>query len=310
MKQTADHTLQSKEQFALRLAMYGNLFMGAAGVLAAALSNSQAILLDGMFSMIGFTAAIIAQRVSKRALSEPDRERPFGYALDESIFTTFRSLSLLGLVTFAIISALINIIAYFRGAVPLELNYGPMAIYFTVIGVTCFGLWFFHWQAWRSTGRKSDILRLESTSFAFDGAITAAAGVGLLGIQFFKDGPLAVIAPIGDSIIVLFLCAFAVLPYFRNFMSSLGELAGVTAAPKFIAAARRGIRGPLANWQGKLLDLTVLKAGRLFYVAVYLEPAEPISAEQVDKLSDEMTKALQASMGNVDVMVVISRRGR
>lgn len=294
----------------MRLATFGNLFMAGAGVLAAAVSNSQAILLDGMFSLIGFTAAIIAQRVSKRALAEPDRERPFGYALDESIFTTFRSLSLLGLVTFAIISALINIFRYISGVSPTPLNYAPMTIYFAVIGVTCFGLWLFHWNAWRSTGRKSDILRLESTSFAFDGAITAAAGIGLLGIQYFKDGPLSVIAPIGDSIIVLFLCVLAVLPYYRNFTSGLGELAGVTAAPKHVATARRGVRPLLANWHVRLVDISVLKAGRLFYVAVYLEPIEPVSAEQVDKMSDEFTDTLVGLMGNVEVMIVISRRGR
>ena len=109
MAQAADPVLQSKERTALGFAIYGNLFMAGAGVLAAFLSNSQAILLDGMFSLIGFGAALIARRVSKRASGGPDRIHPFGYALEEPIFTTFRALSLLGLVTFAIINSSISI---------------------------------------------------------------------------------------------------------------------------------------------------------------------------------------------------------
>lgn len=302
--------LQDKERTALGFAIIGNLFMAGAGILAAILSNSQAILLDGMFSMIGFGAAVIARRVSKRAMIGPDRRRPFGYALDEPIFTTFRSLSLLGLVSFAIINAVFSIGRYITGSTPAPLNYGPMGIYFGVICITCTGLWYFHWHAWRVTGRKSDILRLESTSFAFDGAITAAAGIGLMGIRYLQDGPLAVLAPIGDSIIVLFLCCFAIAPYFRNLKASLAELAGATAAPAHVATARRSIRDHLASQHLKLVDLSVMKAGRTFYVTLYLDPSEPQNAEQIDKLSVELKDILSATMGSVYVLAILSRKGR
>lgn len=305
-----EQTLLNKEQFALKMAMFGNLFMAAAGFVAAALSNSQAIMLDGMFSLIGFAAAVIARRIAKNALAAPDKKRPFGYSMDESIFTTFRSLSLLGLVFFAVANALVNIVGYYNGAVPEPLNYAPMSIYFAVIGLTCFALWFFHWQAWRKTGRKSEILRLESTSFAFDGAITAAAGIGLIGFPYLLDGPFAVVVPIGDSIIVLFLCGFAFLPYLRNLTSSIGELAGVTAAPKQIARARRGVRDLLAKQKMRLVDLSVQKSGRTFFIMLYLQPPHPMSAEDVDQLTDDLSARLSDLMGNVYVVVVLSRKGR
>ncbi|MCP4207699.1 MAG: hypothetical protein GY767_11710, partial [Shimia sp.] len=58
-------TIKAREMRALSIAMAGSLFMGGAGVLAAILSNSTAIMMDGLFSLIGFTSAFIGRKISK-----------------------------------------------------------------------------------------------------------------------------------------------------------------------------------------------------------------------------------------------------
>ena len=88
---TDQKTGQQIERRALVISMWANLFMGVTGVICAVLSHSNAILVDGLFSTIGFTAAVVGRRISARAEDGPDRFRPFGYAADEAIFTTFRS---------------------------------------------------------------------------------------------------------------------------------------------------------------------------------------------------------------------------
>lgn len=85
---------------------------------ASILSNSNAIMMDGLFSLIGFTSAVLGRRISQRIDAGPDKLRPFGYAADEAIFSTLRSLSLLGLVLFAITSALKSIYNYLNGLPP------------------------------------------------------------------------------------------------------------------------------------------------------------------------------------------------
>ena len=126
------------EQRALAISKWGNLFMGTVGVVAAVLSNSSAVLVDGLFSLIGFTAAVIGARISARVHLAPSRSRPIGYAADEAIYQTFRALSLLGLIFFAVGSAILNIADYVRGGEIDELNYGPLLAYFVVICVVCF----------------------------------------------------------------------------------------------------------------------------------------------------------------------------
>lgn len=263
------------ESRALVIGMCGNLFMAAAGITAAVLSNSMAILTDGLFSLIGFTAAFLGRRISRTVTLGPDRLRPFGYAADEALFATFRSLSLLGLVFFAVATASMNIYDYLTGGPVPHLVFEPMVIYFSVIGLTCFLLWATHYLTWRRSGRTSDILRLEAKAAMFDGIITAAAAIGLGAVHLYRDGFLAPIAPIGDSIVVLVLCLFAVGQYRRDLVAGMGELAGVTATPATLATARRAIRTAVAQDGGTLNDLSVIKQGRSHLVTVYYNPGRP-----------------------------------
>ncbi|WP_170478186.1 cation transporter [Ruegeria arenilitoris] len=301
------HELESR---AMNVGMAGNLFMAAAGIVAAYYSHSQAILVDGLFSLIGFTAAVFGKRVARSAQKKPDKFRPYGYAGDEALFTTFRSLSLLGLVVFAISNAALSIAGYLNGEAQPELVFAPMVGYFVVVGLTCLMLWGFHTRSWLKTGKQSDVLRLEKKAAAFDGIITFAAAVGLLGIHFLKDGFLAPIAPVGDSIIVLVLCATVIVQYIKDFMSGVQELAGATAAPQQIAAARRTVRGTLRDDGGTLVDLSVSKLGRGYTIMVYYDPQHPCLAAQIDQLTLQLQADLSAIFDSLDIIVVVSQQGR
>lgn len=298
------------ENRSLALSMWGNVFMGLSGLVAGTLANSNAIMLDGLFSLIGFAAALLGRRVSRRVADGPDKLRPLGYAADEAIFSTFRALSLLGLVLFAASVAVKSIYSYSAGVVPAPLHFGPMMIYFGVVGATCFGLWAAHRHAWRRTGRVSEILRIEAKAALFDGVITAAAGVGMGAIFLLKDSVLAPIVPIGDSIILLLLCLLATGTYMSDFREGLGQLAGLTASPDSIAAARRAIRPALADDGGKLTDLSVQKSGRAYLVAVYYDPLRAITAAESDQLNLRLIADVRQALSGADVMLLITEYPR
>lgn len=308
--QTTQEATERMETRAMTIGMAGNLLMGVAGVVAAYLSNSQAILLDGLFSLIGFTAAALGKRVARNAHRGPDKHRPYGYAGDEAIFATFRSLSLLGLVLFAMVSAALAILAHIAGAPPKPLIFEPMVAYFALIGTTCAGLWAYHRRSWRRSGGQSEVLRLEAQAAGFDGLITGAAGAGLLAIHLLRDGPLAAVAPVGDSIIVLALCATVLAQYARDFRAGLGELAGVTAAPRLIAQVRRAIRASLQADGGVLCDLSVSKLGRHYSVMLYYDPGRPVTAAAIDALTRRLQADLAPDLPHSEIFVVVSEHGR
>ncbi|WOI57930.1 cation transporter [Palleronia sp. LCG004] len=298
------------EARSLTLAMWGNLVMAAMGLGAGLWSNSGAVLLDGLFSLIGFFAALVGRRVGLRSDTPPDRDRPFGYAAEEAIFSTFRALSLLGLILFAVANALRTIFNTLSGVPAEPLLYGPMIGYFILIGVVCALLWVSHFLAWRRTGRQSAILRLEMKAAFFDGLITVSAGAGLAAIYVLRDGALAGIAPIGDSLIVLLLCLAAAVVYLGDFRGGLRELASASALPKHVATARRALRPAIAEDGGTLRDLSVVKLGRTFLLTAYYDPGRPLIAREVDALNLRLIRDARAALPGADVLLLVTEHPR
>lgn len=290
--------------------MWGNLFMSIVGIVAAILSNSTAIMMDGLFSLVGFAAALLARRISHNVDAGPDRLRPAGYAADEALFSTFRALSLLGLVMFAIASAGHSIYRHVLGEPTPVLKFEPMLVYFCLIAAICLLLWALHRFIWSRTGKVSELLRLEAKAAMFDGMITTAAGISLYAIFHFKDGFLAPIAPIGDSIVVLLLCLAVLGQYRRDLLMGIGELMGVTASPKAVSTARRAIRPLVADDGGTVTDLSVMKLGRVHIITVYYNPRREIMAKTMDLLNLQMIHVVREVLPGAEVILIISEYPR
>ncbi len=84
------------ESSTLAFSAFMALLIGCAGIVATLASNSQAILLDGLFNLIYFSVALVTIKVSKLA-SRPDSESyPFGYSYFESLVNLCKGLLILG----------------------------------------------------------------------------------------------------------------------------------------------------------------------------------------------------------------------
>ncbi len=59
-------TNEQIERQSLEIGKWGNLLMAVAGVLAAFLSRSDALLVDGLYSGVNFVSAIVAAGISAR----------------------------------------------------------------------------------------------------------------------------------------------------------------------------------------------------------------------------------------------------
>ena len=87
------------ESSTLAFSAFMALLIGCAGIVATLASNSQAILLDGLFNLIYFSVALVTIKVSKLA-SRPDSESyPFGYSYFESLVNLCKGLLIFGVST-------------------------------------------------------------------------------------------------------------------------------------------------------------------------------------------------------------------
>ncbi|MCB4455634.1 hypothetical protein [Leisingera sp. McT4-56] len=114
----------------------------------------------------------------------------------------------------------------------------------------------------------------------------------------------------GDSVIVLLLCLLAIGSYVRDFRGGLGELAGASASPESVAAARRSLRSAIAEDGGALQDMSVTKLGRTFLVTVYYNPGRPVSAAEIDSLNLRMIQDARKALTGADVLLVITEHPR
>ena len=98
--------------------------LGAVGVVAAVVSGSGAILLDGLFNVCFFATALLTLRVAA-LLERPDDERyPFGYLFFEPLINPAKGLLILGVSLFALVDAAIALASGGR-----EVVLGPAMAY-------------------------------------------------------------------------------------------------------------------------------------------------------------------------------------
>lgn len=298
------------ENKAMALTKWANLGMGGAGALAAWLANSQALLIDGLFSLIGYIAAVFAMRISQTAHLGPDRFRPFGYAAEEAMYATFRSLALLALVVFGIAQAILGISDYLLGGNVETIRLAPVAAYTAIVATACFWLAYLHHSTWKKTGRKSEMMKLEATAAIYDGVITLFAGVGLLSVPFMTGTIFEPLAPVMDSLMVLVLCSLAILSYVRAFRKGMGQLAGAPASPKDQLAVWHAVRRVLTDGEGEIVDLALVRFGRKLDAVVYFDPKRSITADEVDELTFQISDQLETEVGLSSVLVVVSKGDR
>jgi len=292
------------EKRSLSLGMWANLLMGAAGITAAQLSNSDALMVDGLYSGVNFCSAIIAGRVAASLLKPADKRMPFGYDANEALYILFRSLVLLGILMFAGFNSLGKIITYINGGAVPELKFGPIAIYMVFMVAICTGLAAWHHHNWCKTGRRSEILLTEKTASFIDTVISAGAGGALLSVTLLRGTPAAVIIPVADAIIVIVLVLVMIKQPYNMLRGAVREVAGEAMDEEITAKTRERIEQTIKAVPCELLAVAVTKLGRTHFVITYVRPDDSVVAEDLDTFRKEVHASYEDLFGRVKSEVI------
>ncbi len=307
----ASSSLGIFEKRSLKIARWGNVVMAIAGILTAWLANADALLVDGLYSGVNFLASLVAARVGESVMRPWDKTRPFGYYADEAIYITFRSVILLGILAFAVFSAVTKIVAYFSGHEISELVFGLIVIYSGLMVVICLGLYFVHRYYWLKMGKTSDILKTEQQTALIDGVISAGVGLAFGLAPLLQNTPLQFLLPIIDSIILLVLVALIINQPIQSFLKALAEISGQSSSPRVIENIREAVSEAMPDTMDyTLMDVAASKLGRFHVVIIYLNCRNPIRGELVDKLRLGIKAACEKRVGLVEVEVVLTATPR
>ena len=282
------------ERRSLKIGVYASALMAVAGVGVHLVSGSYALLLDGLYSAVMVGSGLVAARISRNVVRPPDRAYPYGYDGQEALYVLFRSLLLMGVLSFAAISALSTVIDYAYGVAVSSVRLGPVAWYSIAMVASCWGLAWRHHHDWCRTGRHSQILLTEAKAARLDGLISGLTGLALLAAPLLQGTMLSGLIPVTDSLLVLVVSLLVVREPLQGFMTALGQAAGASAESDLIRSTRLALEDLLAGLSCWLLDLTVYQVGRTAFVVVYLNPSQPMDGGAVDLIRDRIQERCQS----------------
>jgi len=128
------------ERRSLQIGVAASLVMAAIGISVDALSGSEALLLDGLYSGVMAASSFIAARIDANVVRPPDRAYPYGYDGKEALYVLFRSLVLIGILSVAMVTAGITIVNHLAGQTAAAVQLRPVAGYAGLMVVLCLAL--------------------------------------------------------------------------------------------------------------------------------------------------------------------------
>jgi len=290
------------EARALKLGTLGNAIGAVSALVFYLRSGSDALLLDGLYTAVMAGAAVIAGQVSRAALQPRSRAYPFGASGQEPLYVLFRTLVLLGIIAFAMVSAAGKVISHLQnGAVP-GVRLEGLGWYFSAMVLLNLWLWRVFAQSWNNSGRNSDMLRGMAISARFDALISAGTGIALLGSPLLLGTPLASLVPIADALLVLVLSVALLGEPIAILRDAVAEAAGSSRSIADETQNRccLAIAPALKQNHCELLELAMIRLGRTFTAVAYVEPASAMTAEQVDGLrlavEQELVRILKSTV--------------
>lgn len=280
----------SNERRLLMFSAGGNLLSATLGVVFAVLTSSRAILLDGLFDVTYFLAALFTLKVASLVHREDDDHFPYGYVFFEPLVNGLKGVLVLGVCLMALADAVSALLAGGR-----EIAAGLAIVYGGIAAVLCSVISF----ALRRENRQinSPLIRVDAENWMVNATISACVIVAFSAILFLKHTPWAHLAPYVDPLIVVAVILFSVSVPIHMAWRALMELLNRTPSPEIRDQVRMTVKQVVSEWPVTELFVRVIQPGRarlvLAHVVLPTDESSP-SLHACDALRVQTLKRLQA----------------
>ncbi|MDX1302071.1 cation diffusion facilitator family transporter [Photobacterium sp.] len=170
----------SKERLALKLSLAGTVLVASLGIGYGLYVDSNAILLDGMFSFLSMGMTGLSLYTAYLVSKPDDRQFQFGYAHIEPLINVINGLLILITCLFAFISGVQTIV---KGGHDIVLEH---ALTYAVLStICCFAIYYTETHIAKSV--DSELVRIDSQEWLVDGILSAAILVGFIMVVIFDS---------------------------------------------------------------------------------------------------------------------------
>ncbi|MGB5163437.1 MAG: cation diffusion facilitator family transporter [Thermoanaerobaculia bacterium] len=273
----------------LLYAAFGQLFFAALGILFAFLTDSDAIMLDGFFSLIGFGMSLLTMRVARLVRQPDDQWFHFGYARFEPLLNLLKGIVILGVCGLSLASAIQALLHGGR-----ELNLGPAVIYSILAVVGCFTVAALLSRAAKKSG--SPLIDVEVHTWRID-AIMSLGVLAAFAAAFFVDRTRwSQLVDYVDPALVIVLVLAVISTPIRIVWDGLGELLGAAPKEPVQREVEEKFRELLEGYPVVKTVLRMERVGRTSYLLahVVVEPDLPLAGiEELDELRRQIASGIQ-----------------
>lgn len=281
------------EARSLSISAIVNGLSGLAGLAVYIMTDLNALLLDGVFSLIAFISSLVAFYISKNSHRKTPTF-PQGLYFLEPLYAIMKSLATLLLLIFAVLETAATAFAYLVHGYGHQMTTGPVLPYTTIMFFVCFGLYAYNRFMNQKIGNISTIVAAEAKGNLIDGLISAAIGVAFLFLKFIPDNsPLDFLHYTGDFFVTLILAIISFNAPLQLLITSFKELAHGTIQAPDLREAVDNLLAPYLEDERDNLDIHIFKQGMQLKVKIHLHQASPALMKELQNNKQEVLYQLR-----------------
>jgi len=290
------------ERRALKVSLCGALFMALLGFSYAFHTHSEAILLDGVYSLVGLLLDLLTLQVAVLVQRPEDDHFQFGYAQFEPLLNLFKGLVFLGICVFATISALKTLLAGGR-----EILLEDALVYSILATIGCIATAAYTRRAAKKS--QSDLVGVSAKGWILDSAFSLAVLFAFLLGFLMQGSAFASYLPYLDPILVLILVALALPVPIGVLRDSLQEVVLMAPSVKLQQTIHDKLQQVIQDLEFEHYKVRVVKVGRLIYANIYLlarEGQKDRTLEELDATRNQIYRSIGTISDQLTLDVVIT----
>ncbi|MGW8228848.1 MAG: cation diffusion facilitator family transporter [Gammaproteobacteria bacterium] len=289
----------------LRISAAGNLIMAMLGIGFAVVTDSQAILLDGLFDLTYLVAALFTFKVAQLVHREDDDRFPYGYAYFEPLVNGVKGLLVLGVSIMALADAIDALLSGGRAIAA-----GFAIVYAIAATLGCVG---FALIVRRGAHRcVSPLLVADAKNWLVNAAISACVLVAFSSILLLRDSSYVHLVPYVDPVVVVSVIVISLSVPVRMAWQAMMELLNRAPPDAVTRQVRSILEESIALLPVEDLFVRVLNPGRTRMVLAHVvlpESFQVQSLKALDAIRKESQKRLrEAHLATILDMVFTSDR--
>jgi predicted Co/Zn/Cd cation transporter (cation efflux family) len=274
------------EKRGIFVSMIGSLLLSISAIIMAIIAESQAILLDGLYTFITLLMSLVSLKIINLVNLPETKHRPFGYVALEPFLNLIKSLIILILL---IASMVTNIQTILTGGRNLVLD---IAAVYTLISLVIYFIIMYSINKYAKKTHSS-ILALEVKNWYIDTLITIGIAISLgLVLIIYKMGFTAIL-PYIDPALVIGIVIVAFPTPVKSLIIELKNLLLISPENYIEHEVKRHIKPLIKRYNLINMGIYAIKTGRVYQLFLYTDiEGDSITIEYLDKIRLDIRKEI------------------